>query len=408
LALPPCHGLKGRILRRFGHPLNDARILHGEKSFGYANIQQNREYQRTHCHCQGQALVLQYPVEFFFIPGEQTSKKAAVSLLRVVTVMLLGPQHDGAEHGCERERNNRRNKNGHGQRYRKFAEQPPHHIPHEQQGNKHRHQRNGQRNNGKAYLPCPGKGGLHGFLPLLKIARDIFNHHNGVIHHKAGGDNQSHEREIVQRVPGKMHDAKGAHQRKRHSQSRNNGGPGIAQKQPDNPDHQRHSQQQFKLHIVYRGADGCGAVRNHAHVHIAGQGLFEHGQKPQNPVCNVYDVGSWLALHREHDCRPKAHALPCHIGCKAGVFRTFHHFGHVAQAQRAAVLVADYGLGIGIGRGKLIVGVNGAGPFRAVKAALGIVDVGLGNGRAHVRQGKARIGQRLGVHLHPHGGALPA
>ena len=163
---------------------------------------------------------------------------------------------------------------------------------------------------------------------------------------------------------------------------------------------------------MHRGADGGGAVRNHAHFHIAGQGLLQHGQQAGHAVGHVDDVGSGLALHREHYGRAKGvfavRARRGHIGGQARVFRAVQHVGHILEAQRRAVLVTDDGPGIFLRRGELVVGVNGAGPLRPVKTALGVVDVGRGNGRAHVGQGQARPGQGLGIDLHAHGRALPA
>jgi len=170
----------------------------------------------------------------------------------------------------------------------------------------------------------------------------------------------------------------------------------LRKKQPDDPDHQPHGQQQLKLHIVNRGADGGGTVGNNAHVHIAGQRLLEHGQKLQHPVRHADNVCTGLALHRQHDGRTKRRALARHISGKAGVFRPFDHLGHIRAEQGAAIPIPDDGVGIGVGGGQLIVGVNGAGPLRAVKAPLGVVDVGLGNGRAHVGQVSPALARALG------------
>ena len=205
-----------------------------------------------------------------------------------------------------------------------------------------------------------------------------------------------------------MHDAQRPHQREGHGQRGNDGGLRVAQKKPDDPDNQSHGQQQFKLHVVHRGADGGGAVRNHAHFHIARQGLLQYGQKLRHAVGHADDVGPRLPLHRKHDGRPKTHAVTGHIGSQTGVFGPFHHIGHILEAQGSAVPVAYDGIGVFLRRGELVVGVNGAGAILPVKAALGVIDVGFGYGRAHVGQGQASIGQRPGIHLHAHGGALPA
>ena len=62
------------------------------------------------------------------------------------------PQQPRAHHRRQRQRDHGGNQNGHAQRDREFAEQPPHDVAHEQQRNQHRDQRNGQRDDGEPDL----------------------------------------------------------------------------------------------------------------------------------------------------------------------------------------------------------------------------------------------------------------
>ena len=55
-----------------------------------------------------------------------------------------------------------------------------------------------------------------GFMPIFEIAGDVLDHHDGVVDHKAGGDGERHQREVVDGVAEQVHHAEGAHQRERH------------------------------------------------------------------------------------------------------------------------------------------------------------------------------------------------
>ena len=50
-------------------------------------------------------------------------------------------------------------------------------------------------------------------LAVLDEPRDVFDHHDGVVHHEAGGDGQGHQRQIVQAVAQQVHHAEGADER---------------------------------------------------------------------------------------------------------------------------------------------------------------------------------------------------
>ena len=100
LALPCGHGLEGRVLRGFGHALYDARVLYGKKSLGHQNVQQHGQHQGAHGHGQGELLMSQHPIQPALVPLEQARKKTSFAFLACVA---FGPQHDGAEHGRQRQ-----------------------------------------------------------------------------------------------------------------------------------------------------------------------------------------------------------------------------------------------------------------------------------------------------------------
>ncbi len=74
----------------------------------------------------------------------------------------------------------------------------------------------------------------------------------------------------------------------------------------------------------------------------------------------------------------------------------------------AAIAVGDDQRPVFVGRAQLVVGIDGIGLRRAVEAALGLVDVGVGDGGAHVLDIQAVGRQRARVDLDPHRRPLAA
>jgi hypothetical protein len=50
-----------------------------------------------------------------------------------------------------------------------------------------------QRDDRKTDLPRAFQGRVQGRFPLLEVAKDILNHHNGVIYDEAGRDRECHQ-----------------------------------------------------------------------------------------------------------------------------------------------------------------------------------------------------------------------
>jgi hypothetical protein len=63
---------------------------------------------------------------------------------------------------------------------------------------------------GEADLARAAQGGRERRLALLDVARDVLQHHDGVVHHEAGADRERHQREVVQAVAQHVHPAEGA------------------------------------------------------------------------------------------------------------------------------------------------------------------------------------------------------
>ncbi len=61
---------------------------------------------------------------------------------------------------------------------------------------------------GEASLFGAFQRGIHRLFALFDVARNILDHHDGVIHNETCGDGQRHHREVVQAVAREVHDSK--------------------------------------------------------------------------------------------------------------------------------------------------------------------------------------------------------
>ncbi len=112
----------------------------------------------------------------------------------------------------------------------------------------------------KPICPAPVSAAFMRRHALFEEARDVLDHHDGVVHHESGGDGERHQRKIVEAVAQHVHHGKGADQRQRHGHAGNDGGRQVAQEEEDHHDHQPDGQHQFELHVVHRRLDAGGHV----------------------------------------------------------------------------------------------------------------------------------------------------
>lgn len=174
LALTTRHGRKRGILRSFQNALDHARVLYREKSFGHHDIQQHGERQGARGYAEGQRLMLEDPIQFALIPDEQPIEETAPLLL---LCLALGSEHDRAEHGREGQGDHAEIRMVTARVTGEFAEEPPHHVAHEQQRNQHSHQGNGQGDDCEADLARALERGLKRLFALLQVTGNIFDDH---------------------------------------------------------------------------------------------------------------------------------------------------------------------------------------------------------------------------------------
>ena len=103
-------------------------------------------------------------------------------------------QEMSAHHGSRGKRNHHGNRDGDGERHGEFAKQAPHDASHQKQRNEHRNQRNADGEYGGGHLLRAFQRGFERMHAQFQIARDILDHHDGVVHYKTGRDGQRHQR----------------------------------------------------------------------------------------------------------------------------------------------------------------------------------------------------------------------
>ena len=142
---------------------------------------------------------------------------------------------------------------------------------------------------------------MNGRFAHLNVACNVLNHHDRIIDHKACGNRERHEGQVVDRKIQQVHDPKGAHQRERHSNTWNEGRVCAPQKHKDHEHHQRNGDQQLDLNVRDRGSDGDGSVVHDLKIEGLRQIGFELRQECLQTVHGLDHVGTRLALDVDDD-----------------------------------------------------------------------------------------------------------
>ena len=196
-------------MRRFRNALDHPGILNREEALRDEVVEYESDRQRQHGDDQCERLAVQHPIECAAVDrNDRVERSFSVNVeggalrLRVMTDQL------GAHHRHERQGDDRRNDDGHGERDGEFVEQSADHVAHEQKWDEYREQRDRQRNDGEADLPRALKCRLDRLHAVFDVARDVLDHHDGVVDHKPGGDGQRHQRKVVEAETQQIHHAK--------------------------------------------------------------------------------------------------------------------------------------------------------------------------------------------------------
>ena len=224
-ALPFRHCGKGNTLRRVGNAHDHTRVLHREKALGHHDVHPDGRDQSANGDQQSYGLMLQDELYGAAIERDGVVEGTLRPLVHAPVLGLVPlAQQQRAHHRSQGQRNDRREENGDAQGHRELAEQPAHDVAHEEQRNEHGNQRDGQRHNREPDLGGTLQRGFQRSVAFLDVALDVLDHHNGVIHHEAGGNGQGHQGKVVEGIAQQVHHPEGAHQRQRQGDAGDDGG----------------------------------------------------------------------------------------------------------------------------------------------------------------------------------------
>ena len=147
-----------------------------------------------------------------------------------------------AQHGGQRQRDDARHHHRTRQRQRKLDKQPPSAPGCKCQRRIHSHQRRGHGDDGKANLARPFDARRKRIHAFFNMAINVFQHHDGVIHHQANGQHQRQQREGVDREARQRHQGKGANQADR---NRDDGNDRSTQRSQKHKNHEGDQQNRF-------------------------------------------------------------------------------------------------------------------------------------------------------------------
>ena len=138
----------------------------------------------------------------------------------------------------------------------------------EGQRNEHRRQRGGGGDDRKEHLLRAQHGGgarAHAFGPA---PHDVFQDHDGIIHHHAGRQHQRQQGQDIDRKPDQPEGRQRADQRHRHGDGRDQRGADVAQEDIHDRGDDQHRQPQRHFNLVDRAIDEGGGVRGDEDAHI--------------------------------------------------------------------------------------------------------------------------------------------
>ncbi len=229
------------------------------------------------------------------------------------------------------------------------------------------------------------------------MARDVFQHHDGIVHDESGRNRQRHQRQIVEAVADQVHGGERRDQRDRHRHHRNEGRPPVAQKGEHHEGHQHDRDDQGAFDIAQRRADRGRAVDRQIQVNGGRHRRPQLRHQRLDAIHDADDVGPGLPGQDHQDRR-----LAVGKAEIAQVLDGIRHLADIGQAHWRAIAVGDDQRSVLRRLVGLVVGVDLIALRPDVDTTFRTVRVGAGERGADVFQTDAIFVQRLGDQLDPH------
>ena len=254
------------------------------------------------------------------------------------------------EHGRERQRDEHRDQNRHGDGDREFPKQKSDHAAHQEERNEDRNQRNRNRKDGEADLGGAIERGLQRRRTTLHVPYDILDHDDGVVDDEAHGDGESHQGQIVEAVVQCVHHRERADKGNRDRNRGNDGRPKPAEEERDDADDEGDRQEQREAHIGKAGRDRLGSVGYDFDVNARRQRGPELRQGFLDCRDGRHDIGAGLPKNGQQDGR-----LAVEPTSERRIHGRLYRPPDVADANRRPVAIGHDRVVKALGRHQLVI-----------------------------------------------------
>ncbi len=213
------HGVVGDVLRRLGAGHDLAGVFGGEEALGNAVEHQRGQYEGGQRAGQGQPAMLERQIQRAAIAGqhrvETALQRGGQPAAPGLVSNRIGAEKARGQQGDQGQRHRRRHQHRQRHHHGEFVEQQANHALHEEDGDEDGHQRQRNRHDGEGDFTRAPQRRLHRRQALFDVTDDVFQHHDGVVHHQAHRQRDAQQRDIVQAVAQPIHQPYGADQRDR-------------------------------------------------------------------------------------------------------------------------------------------------------------------------------------------------
>ncbi len=207
------------------------------------------------------AAVAQRPFQGAVVEPQHAVEEALHQAIEAAVPLFAGRLEDAAaKHRREGQGNESGDQNGHADGDGEFVEQAPEDPAHEEERDEDGRQREGHGKDGEADLLGAVEGGLELVFAHFQVADDVFEHDDGIVHHKPDAEGQRHEGEVVEAVAHQVHDRKGADDGHGQGEAGNESCGNVPEKQKNDHDHEAEAEIEGEFDVGYGFPNGFRAV----------------------------------------------------------------------------------------------------------------------------------------------------
>ena len=196
----------------------------------------------------------------------------------------------------------------------------------------HRHQHQCRSQEGPEQFAHAGQSRLAGFHPLLDVGGHRLDHHDGIVHHQACGQDQPQQGELVDRETEQLEEGEAADQRDRDGQAWHDRGAPVLQEQKQDHQHQHDGQAQGINYPIHRRLDELPDVINLVHRHPRWHEGAELIELFHHRIGHIEGVARGGLIHRQRQRFMAVLVDALHREAVGAVA----HFAHVLELEQVA------------------------------------------------------------------------